>query len=120
MPAAISGIDAMRGVGAAAAKGFWADAWDRVVARIGARLALAWIGAIAFFAVFAPFVANAHPYSMVRVAADGSAVREWPLFANLTPTDILLVTGALVGLPWVFLGTRKLTRAQRLGMLVVH
>jgi hypothetical protein len=43
-PASISGIEAMRGVGAAHAKGFWADAWDRVVGRFGARIALAWIG----------------------------------------------------------------------------
>ena len=119
VPAAISGIDVMRGVGAVRAKGFWADAWGRVLSRRGAVFGIAWISVVAFFAVFAPFVANAHPYTLVRAAADGTAVREWPLFANLTPTDILLVAGALVGLPWVFLGTRKLTRAQRLGMLVV-
>ena len=60
-PASISGIEAMRGVGIGHAKGFWADAWERVVGRFGARLALVWIGTIAFFAVFAPVLANAHP-----------------------------------------------------------
>jgi ABC-type dipeptide/oligopeptide/nickel transport system permease subunit len=119
VPAAISGIDVMRGVGAVRAKGFWADAWERVLSRRGAVFGISWISVVAFFAVFAPFVANAHPYTLVRTVADGSAVREWPLLANLTPTDILLVAGALVGLPWVFLGTRALSRAQRLGMLVV-
>ena len=78
VPAAISGIDVMRGVGAVRAKGFWADAWERVLSRRGAVFGISWISVVAFFAVFAPFVANAHPYSMVRVAADGSAVREWP------------------------------------------
>jgi len=38
MPNMISGIDAMRGVGQTRAKGFWADAWSRVLKRNGARL----------------------------------------------------------------------------------
>ena len=67
-PEAISGIDAMRGVGAVAAKDFWADAWERVVGRAGARVALVWVGLIAFFAVFAPVVANAHPLLRTKVA----------------------------------------------------
>ena len=119
VPQAISGIDVMRGVGAVRAKGFWADAWDRVLRRRGAVVGLCWIGVIAFFAVFAPLVANAHPLTLVRVASDGTAHREWPLLASLTPTDWLLLAGLVVGVPWVFLGPRSLTRAQRLGMLVV-
>ena len=119
VPQAISGIDVMRGVGAVRAKGFWADAWERVLKRPGAVVGLCWIGVIAFFAVFAPLVANAHPLTLVRTAADGSAHREWPLLAYLTPTDWLLLAGTLVGLPWAFLGPRTLSRGQRLGMLVV-
>ena len=46
----ISGIDVMRGVGAKPSKPFWADAWDRVLHRWGARLGIAWIAVIAFFA----------------------------------------------------------------------
>ena len=37
-PNMISGIDAMRGVGQTRAKGFWADAWGRVLKRNGARV----------------------------------------------------------------------------------
>ena len=54
VPQAISGIDVMRGVGAVRAKGFWADAWGRVLRRRGAVVGLCWIGVIAFFAVFVP------------------------------------------------------------------
>ena len=53
-PQVISGIEAMRGVGQQRAKGFWADAWSRVLKRGGARFGLVWIGVIAFFAIFAP------------------------------------------------------------------
>jgi peptide/nickel transport system permease protein len=108
MPAAISGIDAMRGVGAAAAKGFWADAWDRVVVRFGARMALGWIGTIAFFAVFAPVVANANPLLRTRVSTG-----EWdsPLWQSLTAVDLLLLAGAVFGVPFVLM---PLALAQRL------
>jgi peptide/nickel transport system permease protein len=115
----ISGIDVMRGVGAVRAKGFWADAWERVLKRRGAIFGMCWIGVIAFFAVFGPIVANAHPLTLVRVGAGGTVVREWPLFANLTPTDWALLIGFFVGLPWIFAGPRSLTRAQRLGIFVV-
>lgn len=119
IPAAISGIDVMRGVGAVRAKGFWADAWERVLKRPGAIFGICWIGVIAFFAVFGPIVANAHPLTLLRVNAGGTAVREWPLLANLTPTDWALLIGCFVGLPWIFVGPRSLTRAQRLGIFVV-
>jgi peptide/nickel transport system permease protein len=122
MPAAISGIDAMRGVGAAAAKGFWADAWDRVVARIGARLALAWIGAIAFFAVFAPVLANAHP-----LLRSNTTTGEWdsPLWQSLGSIDLLLLAGAVVGVPFVFMPlalSQRLDvglRSTRLGLMLL-
>ena len=119
MPSAISGIDVMRGVGAVRAKGFWADAWSRVLKRPGAIAGMIWIGIIAFFAVFGPIVANAHPWTLERVSADGTAVREWPLVSYLSATDWALLAGVIIGIPWVFLGTSRLTRAQRLGMLVV-
>ena len=49
----ISGIEAMRGVGQQRALGFWADAWQRVLRRPSAVLALAWIGLVAAGAVLA-------------------------------------------------------------------
>ncbi|MFZ9915891.1 MAG: ABC transporter permease, partial [Phycisphaerales bacterium] len=109
-PEAISGIEAMRGVGAARAKGFWADAWDRVVARVGARFALAWIGTIAFFAIFAPVLASAHPLLRVEKA---SGTWDSPLWQNLSSVDLVLLAGAALGVPLVLLSPAV---AGRLGM----
>jgi peptide/nickel transport system permease protein len=121
-PRAISGIEAMRGVGAQQAKGFWADAWSRVVGRFGARLALAWIGVIAFFAVLGPVIANAHPLLRKNVATG-----EWdsPLWQNLTSVDLGLLAAGLFGLPFALLpagiaariGMKE--RSSRLGLLLL-
>ena len=116
----ISGIDAMRGVGQQRAKGFWADVWDRVLRRGGARFGLAWISVVGFFAVFAPLLANAHPWSMERLGKDGAVVsRAWPLLANLSAPDWTLLAGAFLGVPWLLFGSRRLSRGQRIGVLVV-
>jgi peptide/nickel transport system permease protein len=119
-PKAISGIDVMRGVGAQQAKGFWADAWERVLQRKGAVFGIAWISVVAFFAIFAPVLASAHPVYLERLDAAGAVTAvEWPLVANLTPTDWLLMIGFAVGVPWTFLGPKSLGRSGRLGVLVV-
>ncbi len=118
-PRVLSGIEAMRGVGARRAQGFWADAWSRVVRRPAAIASLGWIGTIAFFAVFAPLIANGHPIVIDRLGPDGAVVgRSWPLLAHLTATDLLLLLGALVGVPWMLLPLRT-PRSTRLAMLVV-
>ena len=116
----ISGIDAMRGVGQQRAKGFWADAWERVLRRGGARFGLAWISVVGFFAIFAPLLANAHPWVLERLGPDGAvASREWPLLANLSAPDWTLLVGAFVGVPWIVFGSRRLSRGQRIGVLVL-
>lgn len=119
-PKAISGIDVMRGVGAQQAKGFWADAWERVLQRKGAVFGIAWISVVAFFAIFAPIIASAHPVYLERLDASGAVTEvEWPLVSNLSPTDWLLMLGFAVGLPWVLFGPKSLGRSGRLGVLVV-
>lgn len=111
----ISGIDAMRGAGGGALnRGFWADAWSRVLKRRGAVIALAWIATVAFFAVFAPLIANGHPIRL-RMLATGEV--SYPLLDHLTATDLCLLIGALVGVPWLALPLRP-SRSVRLGMLV--
>ena len=118
-PQVISGIDAMRGVGQQRAKGFWADVWDRVLRRGGARFGLAWILVVGFFAVFAPLLANAHPWMLERLDKAGAVTgRSWPLLANLSAPDWTLLAGALVGVPWIVFGSRRLSRGQRMGVLV--
>ncbi|MEY4535391.1 MAG: hypothetical protein RLZZ246_1709, partial [Planctomycetota bacterium] len=109
----------MRGIGAQEAKGFWADAWDRVRRRTGAMLGMAWIAVMGFFAVFAPLIANAHPLRLERLGPEGQVLSvEWPLFAYLTPTDWLLMIAAAFGVPWVFLGSRSLGRSGRIAVLI--
>jgi len=120
MPETVTGVDLMRGIGAVEAKGFWQDAWDRVLKRPSAILALSWIGMIAFFAVFSPLIANGLPLWATRFGPDGEVVRSWsPLWANLTSTDLLLIFGTLLAIPWLFLPVIPLSRSVRLGMLVV-
>lgn len=58
------------------------DAFSQLSARIG----LIWIGVIAFFAVFAPFIANSHPY-LIKTE-DGISS---PLFQHLTPGDVIIL-----------------------------
>ncbi len=109
-PKTISGIDVMRGVGAQRARGFWADALGRVVRHNRARIALTWIGVVAFFAVFAPLVANSHPIWMKVTSADGAVKTSWPLFDSLTATDLLLLAAALVGVPFIAWPSRFVLR----------
>jgi peptide/nickel transport system permease protein len=57
----------------------------QLLGRWGARLGLLWMFIIAFFAVFAPFIANSHP---ILFKADG----RWssPMLSHLTHVDVTL------------------------------
>lgn len=68
------------------------------LARHGARLGLAWVAIVTLLAVFAPFIANSHPYWM---QSDGT----WssPLFRHLSWADVSLVVmfgAALLAWRW--------------------
>jgi len=86
---------------AAAASPTRRESFARRVARdttrqLGARIGLGWVAVVAVLAVFAPFIANSHPYLMV---ADGA----WssPLVTHLTWLDVvLLVAFAAVLVAW--------------------
>lgn len=57
-----------------------------------AHAGLAWLIVLAFFAVFAPFIANTHPILM-KVGGKWSS----PLLRNLTPSDVLvLIAGCAI------------------------
>lgn len=77
------------------------ESFARRVARdttrqFGARLGLGWVAVVALLAVFAPFIANSHPYLMV---ADG--VWSSPLLVHLTWLDVVLLVGfAAVLVAW--------------------
>lgn len=124
--ATISGIDVMRGVGAKPSKPFWADAWERVLKRWGARVGVGWIAVVAFFAVFSPYLATGLPVWTVQFAETetgfgGEVVRSWsPLWEGLGAIDVALLVGVLVGVPWMLLpqSVIRLTRSHRLGILI--
>ncbi len=124
--ATISGIDVMRGVGAKPSKPFWADAWERVLKRWGARVGVAWIAIVAFFAVFSPYLATGLPvwtvqYAKTETGFGSEVVRSWsPLWEGLGSIDLALLVGVLIGVPWMLLpqSMMRLTRSHRLGILI--
>lgn len=65
---AVTGVHLMQGIGHRPAEGFWTEAWRQVFKRPGAVMGIAWVGIIAFFAIFAPLIANGHPILVVRQA----------------------------------------------------
>lgn len=112
-PAAVTGVQLARGIGVQPSKGFWSEAWSQVTKRRAALVALAWLSVVAFFAVFAPFLASGHPLWMRTAAGIGSS----PLWANLDALDMLLFWCALIGLPVLFIGPAA-KRSSRLGAVL--
>ena len=70
----------------------------QLLGRWGARLGLLWMLIVAFFAVFAPFLANSHP---ILFKADS----QWssPLLKHLTPVDVILVVFSIAVILLFFL-----------------
>src|SRR5260370_2471320 len=68
-------------------RGIVRQAWVDTISRPSARIGLTWLGLLAFFAAFAPFIANSHP---ILLKTDG----HWssPLLRHLTSADFLLLT----------------------------
>ncbi len=104
MPESVTGVHLMQGIGHQEAKGFWADAWGQVLRRPGAIAGLSWVAIVGFFALFAPVLANGHPILMWTKMDDGS----WgnltsPLIRFLRPSDVLLLFGGVLLLPWIML-----------------
>ena len=63
-----------------------------------ARLGLIWIGVIAFFAVFAPFIASSQPYLIKQAGVISS-----PLLQYLTPADVIILVIFLTFVTLLFL-----------------
>lgn len=115
----ISGVEAMRGIGTAEARSFWADAWERVLRNRGALVAIGWIALVGLGAVIAPVIANSNPLWMESIATDGTVSgASSPLWQSLSATDILLLVGTILGLLLMSL-PMKLPRGERLGILAL-
>lgn len=112
MPAAVTGVQLARGIGVQPSRGFWAEAWTQVTRRPAALIALTWLGIVAFFAVFAPFIASGHPLWMT-VGEKGSS----PLWAQLTALDLVLFWSTLIGVPVILFGSAQ-RRSTRLGAVL--
>src|SRR5690349_13145440 len=72
--------------------------------RASAKLGVTWVMVIVFFAVFAPVLANSHPFALKLLNPDTNQY-EWssPWFENLTPPDVILfVAAGAVGVLYFF------------------
>jgi peptide/nickel transport system permease protein len=82
------------------------------------KAALAWLSLVAFLAIFAPLLANSNPLLLRELDAAGAVRRTWsPLLTLLTPVDVLLMIGAIVGAVILLLPARS-SRRLRGGILL--
>ena len=69
----------------------------RLFGRTGAAVGGIWILITAFFAAWAPFIANSRPFAWkVQDAETGQWVWQFPLFQMLTPQDVMFAIGFLL------------------------
>lgn len=73
-------------------RGFVARVAYEVAGRTGARVGLAWVGIMVLAAVFAPFLANSHPFLWKH---QGQITSPW--LEHLTPTDVALLLAFVSG-----------------------
>ncbi|MEM8737096.1 MAG: ABC transporter permease [Planctomycetota bacterium] len=90
----------------------------RTFGRAGAVVGLAWLGVIAVFAVFGPWLASSHPYLWKVRTEDGSAAVSSPLVEHLGPADVTLLVLTLLVLPGLLVW-RRASLGRRLGVLLL-
>lgn len=115
-PTSVTGVQLMQGLGVQPAKGFWADAWQTVLGRNTARVALAWLAFIALIAIIGPFIASGHPILFTQTV-DGVSKTSSPLIENLKPSDVMLGLGLVAGLVFWF-AARRWAPSKRLAAIV--
>lgn len=116
MPMSVTGVQLMQGLGVQPAKGFWADAWETVLKRTTARVALTWLCFVALIAVIGPFIASGHPIWYKATAGEAVSASS-PLLDNLFPSDVMLGFG-LIASAVFWLSARRWSPSKRLGMIV--
>jgi peptide/nickel transport system permease protein len=88
--------------------------------RTGARVGLVWIGVVAFFAVFAPFVASSHPYLLKTTNPE--LVKKYgafssPLLQHLSGADVSLLVLTVAALILWF--SKRLKTSQKLVLFCI-
>lgn len=124
-PEVVTGVQLMQGIGVAEPMGFWEDAWSQVCKRPGAVLGMAWVGVVAFFAVFAPLLAGGHPLvftrqEMVEVGGEQveRSVTSLPLFEFMSPGELVMLILVPAGVVAMLLPLRVKRSARLRGLLM--
>lgn len=107
-------------VAEAPSRSFWEVAIAAYKRRVMNRVAFFWIVFLLLLAVFVPFLANGQPYTIeLKRTINGSEtwLREWPLFAQLTALDLILLIVFAFAVAYYFifkhLGRKHAEREKR-------
>lgn len=76
--------------------------------RLSARIGATWIAALAFVAIFAPFLANSHPILIRWINGQWSS----PLLAHLTAADLSILAAAAIVV--TLAGLRRIAMAKKI------
>ncbi len=115
----VTGVQLAQGIGHKPTAGFWTEAWEQVIRRPGAVIGMAWVAVVAFFALFAPLIANGHPLVMWEIGADGKkGSMTSPLLSNLSAADTVLIAWGIVVPLFLIFPMITLSRSERLRALI--
>ncbi|MBL4590805.1 MAG: ABC transporter permease [Phycisphaerales bacterium] len=114
----VTGVQLAQGIGHKPTQGFWAEAWAQVLTKWGALIGIGWVAIIAFFAIFAPLIASGHPLIMWEIGEGGEKTMSSPLVDALSGADVVLLAWGLVVPIFLMLPMIKLTRSERLRILI--
>lgn len=89
--------------------------WRKTLQGVGVKFALAWVGILVFFGVFAPFLANSMPLLLSKNGEISS-----PVLAYLSAEDVLVLVMFLLafGLVWLPLSGGKKVLVWLMGTLL--
>lgn len=116
---AVTGVQLAQGIGHQPTRGFWTEAWDQIIRRPAAVIGMSWVAIIAFFAIFAPLIANGHPLMMWELDESGNrGGMSSPLLNSLSAADVVLLFWGFVVPIFLVLPMIKLSRSERLRALI--
>lgn len=116
---AVTGVQLAQGIGHQPTRGFWTEAWDQITRRPAAVIGMSWVAIIAFFAIFAPLIANGHPLMMWELDEAGNrGAMSSPLLNSLSAADVVLLFWGIVVPIFLVLPMIKLSRSERLRALI--